>query len=155
MIGRAEARSFPSAKPMGLLWGAGELWGVQEALQKRLAHDGITLIRELARFDDATLFARYGKIGSPLHQCAPGEDERPVDPHREAKSMSSEITLDEDMSDPDKLRPILWQLAEIVTRRMKKAGIADGGVTLKLKTADPHIRLPDCRGYLHLTSGVE
>ena len=50
--------------------------------------------------------------------------------------MSSEITLDEDLSDPDKLRPILWQLAETVARRMKKAGIAGGGVTLKLKTAD-------------------
>ena len=69
--------------------------------------------------------------------------------------MSSEITLDEDLSDPDKLRPIVWQLTETVVRRMKKAGIADGGVTLKLKTADPHIRLPDCRRYLHLTSGVE
>ena len=50
--------------------------------------------------------------------------------------MSSEITLDEDLSDPTGLRPILWQLAETVARRMKKAGIAGGGVTLKLKTAD-------------------
>ena len=50
--------------------------------------------------------------------------------------MSSEITLDEDVSDPGRLRPILWQLAETVARRMKKAGIAGGGVTLKLKTAE-------------------
>ena len=39
-------------------------------------------------------------------------------------------------AEPDKLRPILWQLAETVARRMKKAGIAGGSVTLKLKTAD-------------------
>ena len=50
--------------------------------------------------------------------------------------MSSEITLDEDIADPEKLRPILWQLAETVSRRMKKAGIAGEGVVLKLKTAD-------------------
>ncbi len=75
-------------------------------------------------------------MGKRLHQCARGEDDRPVDPHREAKSMSSEITLDEDLSDPDKLRPILWQLAETVARRMKKPGIAGGGVTFKLKTAE-------------------
>ena len=50
--------------------------------------------------------------------------------------MSSEITLDEDISDPDRLRPILWQLAETVARRMKKAGVAGEGVTLKLKTED-------------------
>ena len=130
VIGRAEARTFLAAKPVRLLWGVGE------ALQKRLARDGITSIGELARLDEATLVARYGKIGKRLHRCARGEDDRPVNPDREAKSMSSEITLDEDLSDPDRLRPILWQLAETVARRMKKAGIAGGGVTLKLKTAD-------------------
>ena len=114
----------------------GLLWGVGPALQKRLTQDGITLIGELARLGEAELVARYGKIGGRLHQCARGEDDRPVDPDREAKSMSSEITLDEDVSDPDKLRPILWQLTETVARRMKKAGVAGRGVTLKLKTAD-------------------
>ena len=122
VIGRDEARPFLAGKPVGLLWGVGE------ALQKRLARDGVTLIGELARLDEATLVARYGKIGSRLHLCAHGEDDRPVDPDREAKSLSSEITLDEDLSDPDRLRPILWQLAETVARRMKKAGIAGGGV---------------------------
>lgn len=68
--------------------------------------------------------------------CARGEDDRPVDPGREAKSVSSEITLDTDIADADKLRPILWQLAETVGRRMKKAGVLGRCVTLKLKTAD-------------------
>ena len=130
MIGRTEARSFLAGKPVGLLWGVGE------AMQKRLARDGITLIGELPRLDEAALVARYGKIGRRLHLCARGEDDRPVDPDREAKSMSSETTLDEDISDLEKLRPILWQLAETVARRMKKAGIAGGGVTLKLKTSN-------------------
>ena len=130
MIGRAEARAFLAGRPVGLLWGVGQ------AMQQRLARDGITLIGELARLDEATLVARYGKIGKRLHQCARGEDEHPVDPHRETKSISSEITLDEDLSDPDTLRPILWRLAETVARRLKKAGFAAGGVTLKLKTAD-------------------
>ena len=130
VIGRAEARSFLAGKPVGLLWGVGP------ALQKRLTQDGITSIGELLRLGEAELVARYGKIGGRLHQCARGEDDRPVDPDRKAKSMSSEITLDEDVSDPDKLRPILWQLTETVARRMKKAGIAGRGVTLKLKTAN-------------------
>ena len=130
VIGRAEARSFLADKPVGLLWGVGQ------AMQRRLAGDGITLIGELARIDEAELAARYGKIGKRLWSCARGEDDRPVDPAREAKSMSSETTLDEDISDLEQLRPILWQLAETVARRMKKAGIAGGGVTLKLKTAD-------------------
>ena len=130
VIGRTEARSFLADKPVGLLWGVGR------AMQERLARDGITRIGALARLDEATLVARYGKIGRRLFQCARGEDDRRVEPEREAKSVSSEITLDEDLSDPAALRPILWRLAETVARRMKKAGIAGGGVTLKLKTAD-------------------
>ena len=130
VIGRAEARAFLADKPVGLLWGVGA------AMQRRLARDGIALIGELARLDEATLTARYGKIGRRLHRCALGEDDRPVDPQRETKSISSEITLDADLSAADALRPILWRLAETVARRLKKAGLAAGGVTLKLKTAE-------------------
>ena len=130
VIGRAEARPFLAGKPVGLLWGVGDV------LRNRLARDGIATIGQLARLDEAELVARYGKIGRRLFQCAHGEDDRPVDPDREAKSMSSEITLGEDLSDAARLRPILWPLAETVARRMKKAGVAGSGVTLKLKTAD-------------------
>ena len=130
VIGRAEAESFLSDKPVGLLWGVGP------ALRQRLAGDDITLIGELARVEEAELVARYGKIGKRLSLCARGEDERPVNPDRETKSMSSETTLDEDISDLEKLRQILWQLTEMVARRMRTAGIAGEGVTLKLKTSD-------------------
>ena len=105
-------------------------------MQRCLARDGITRIGALARLDEATLVARYGKIGERLAMCARCEDDRPVNPERETKSISSEITLDEDLSDPAALRPILWRLTETVARRLKKAGLAGGGVTLKLKTAD-------------------
>ena len=130
VIGRTEAKSFLSDKPVELLWGVGK------AMRQRLARDGIALIGELAQVEEAALVARYGKIGKRLSLCARGEDDRPVDPDHEAKSMSSEITLHEDLSDLEKLRPILWQLAETVAQRMKKAGIAGEGVTLKLKTSD-------------------
>ena len=93
-------------------------------------------VAQAARLGEAELAARYGKMGRRLYLCARGEDERHVDPVRETKSISSEVTLDEDLSDPEQLRPVLWRLAETVARRMKKAELAAGGVTLKLKTAD-------------------
>ena len=52
--------------------------------------------------------------------------------------MSSEITLDEDLTDPDKLRPIPWLLNETVAPRIKKAGIAGGGETV---TVEKPVRL--------------
>ena len=130
VIGRTEARSFLADKPVVLLWGVGE------AMRKRLARDGIRLIGELARHGEADLVAHYGKIGKQLYQFAQGEDDRPVNPDRETKSVSSEITLDEDLYHAEDLRPILWQLAETVARRLRKAGLAGRGVTLKLKTSD-------------------
>ena len=130
VIGRSEARSFLANKPVGLLWGVGK------AMRERLARDGITAIGELAQIDEAELIARYGKIGHRLWMCSRGEDDRAVEPGREAKSLSSEITLDRDISEFSELRPILWRLSETVARRMKKAGVAGQGVTLKLKTAD-------------------
>ena len=130
VIGRAEASSFLADKPVGLLWGVGK------AMREWLARDGITTIGELAQIDEAELVARYGKIGRRLSMCSRGEDDREVDPRQDAKSLSSEITLDHDISDFSELRPILWRLAETVARRMKKAGVVGEGVTLKLKTAD-------------------
>ena len=91
---------------------------------------------ELARIDEAELVARYGKIGRRLSLCARGEDDRRVDPAGKVKSISSETTLDKDTAELDRLRPILWQLTETVARRLKKAGLAGKGITLKLKTAD-------------------
>ena len=128
-IGRAEARTFLAARPVGLLWGVGPV------MERRLARDGITRIGELASIGKDELAARYGKIGRRLWSCARGEDDRPVDPNREVKSVSSEITLDEDIADPERLRSILWKLTETLARRLRKAGLAAGGVTLKLKTA--------------------
>ena len=130
VIGRAEARTFLADKPVSLLWGVGK------AMQERLGRDGIMRIGELARIDEAELVVRYGKIGCRLSLCARGEDDRRVDPEGKVKSMSSETTLDKDTAELDRLRPILWQLAETVARRLKKGGLAGKGVTLKLKTAD-------------------
>ncbi len=128
-IGRSEAGSFLAGRPVGLLWGVGPV------LQRRLARDGITRIGELAGIGEDELAARYGKIGRRLWACARGEDDRPVDPNRGTKSVSSEITLEEDIADSEQLRPILWQLTETLARRLRKAGLAAAGVTLKLKTA--------------------
>ena len=115
VIGRADARTFLAEKPVGLLWGVGK------AMRERLARDGITLIGELARIGEAELIARYGRMGRRLSMCSRGEDDREVDPNSDAKSLSSEITLERDASVFTELRPILWKLAETVARRMKSS----------------------------------
>jgi DNA polymerase-4 len=79
---------------------------------------------------------------------ARGEDDRAVDPSREAKSVSAETTFADDLSALTDLERALWPLAEKLSGRLKAKGLAAGGVTLKLKTASfqlrtRHARLPE------------
>src|SRR5260370_22041125 len=54
----------------------GWLWGVGRAMQRRLAGDGITLIRQLAEIRNRELALRYGRLRAPLAHLAPGADHR-------------------------------------------------------------------------------
>lgn len=130
VIGRAEALDFLAPRPVGTIWGAGR------ALVKTLEKDGIGTIAQLRTLDETTLVRRYGVIGRRLYAFARGEDFRRVDPVSETKSISAETTFETDVSDAESLKRDLWHLAETVAGRLKRAGLAGGAVTLKLKTAD-------------------
>jgi DNA polymerase IV len=129
-IGELEALAFLADKPVGLLWGVGK------ALQKSLHRDGIDTIGGLRRFDETELMKRYGAIGRRLWLFSHGRDERRVEAVSETKSISAETTFSENIRDVDGLRSVLWKLSEKVSKRLKKAGLAGGGLTLKLKQAD-------------------
>lgn len=134
VIGKGEARDFLAAKPVGLIWGVGP------ALRRRLSADGITTIGQLRGHEEAALVARYGAIGARLARFARGEDSRPVDPNAPTKSISAETTFERDIADAAALGRVLWPLAEKVSERLKRAGLAGGTVTLKLKSARFHTR---------------
>jgi len=130
VIGRAEALDFLAERPVSIIWGVGK------ALERRLARDGIHKVGDLRRFDETRLIARYGAVGGRLHRFAQGRDDRQVDPDAPTKSISAETTFEHDLSAPDPLLAQLWPLCETVARRLRRAGLAGRGVTLKLKTAD-------------------
>ena len=134
VIGRAEAVEFLSEKPVSLIWGVGK------AMQARLAADGIRAIGALQRMEEAELARRYGALGLRLARLARADDKRAVEPNGEAKSVSAETTFEMDIADLHTLKAILRALAEKVSRRLKKSGLAGRTVTLKLKTTDFRIR---------------
>ena len=129
VIGKAEATTFLAAQPVGLIYGVGQ------ATRARLAQDGITMIAQLQDLPEMELMRRYGSMGRRLSRLSRGEDDRTVEPEREAVGVSAETTFDEDLSDLDALSKELWQLAEELSRRLKRQGLAGGGVQLKLKTS--------------------
>ncbi len=142
VIGRAGAREFLADRSVS------EIWGVGKVLREKLAADGITRIGQLQDRDPLVLMARYGAIGDRLARFSIGQDDRRVQPEREAKNVSSETTFDQDIAAADRLGPILWRQCEKVARRLKKAELSGTTVTLKLKSADFKLRsraatLPD------------
>ena len=130
VIGRAEALDFLADKPVSLIWGVGQ------ALRRRLHADGLTTLRQLRDRPERALVARYGAIGRRLARFARGQDDRLVEPNAAAKSLSAETTLDDDVADAARLAAVLWTLCEKLAWRLKQARLSGRTVTLKLKTAE-------------------
>lgn len=108
-----------------------ELWGVGPKTAERLRQLGMSTIGDIATWSEADLVQRFGKHGSDLARRAKGIDERPVVTERDAKSISQEITFAKDVQSEEKLKQTLLQLAEGVSKSLKRQELA--GVTIKLK----------------------
>ena len=130
IIGKVDTLAVLAAKPVGAIWGVGK------ATQAQLAKGGITMINQLQSMEKNDLMRKFGNMGSRLYHLSRGEDIREVSTERETKSISAETTFNEDISDYKLLEPILWNLAQKVSRRAKASHMAGYTVTLKLKTKD-------------------
>ena len=134
VIGRSDAMEFLSSRPVSLIWGVGKVFA------DMLVLDGLLTIGDIRKRDVKWLISRYGSIGLRLHELSNGIDNRPVDPAGERKSISSEVTLDEDVRDFSVLCKILWRQAERVSERAKASDMAGRTVVLKVKTAGFQIK---------------
>ncbi len=134
VLGSGEAAAFLSPRPVT------QIFGVGKAAQARLAREGLRTVGDLQRAGEATLARRFGGEGTRLWRLAHGLDDRPVRSDRETKSVSAETTFDRDTADYRPLEQRLWRLCEKVSARLKAQELAGATVTLKLKTADFHIR---------------
>lgn len=113
-----------------------ELWGVGPKTAERLREFGITTIGDIAQWPEAQLATHFGKHGSDLARHAKGIDARPVEPQREAKSISQETTFTRDVRDGDQLRRVLREQAAAVARDLQRKGLSAATVKLKLRWAD-------------------
>lgn len=80
----------------------------------------------------------FGRQGRWIVQIANGVDDRRVEPYRpeDAKSISRELTFQEDVESFAFLQDVLLLLAISVERRAKRHGLHGRGVTLKLTYAN-------------------
>lgn len=130
VIGNQEALSFLRKQPVSIVWGVGKV------TQKMLARDGITSLSTVQDMDESELIRRYGSMGQHLSRLSKGHDSRSVSPSSGAKSISAETTFGDDKASREELLPVLRQLSQRVSKRLKDKHIAGQTIVLKLKTAD-------------------
>jgi DNA polymerase-4 len=112
------------------------LWGVGPVTAKRLRDRGIARVVDVRTADDATLRAAVGSSADWLRALAAGEDDRPVQPNRAAKSSSSECTYATDLVDLDRMREEIAEMSRENAEWLRERRLAARTVTIKVRYDD-------------------
>lgn len=130
IIGRTDAKAHLAALPVTRLWGVGP------AMQTKLNRAGFKTIGDIQHGSIDQLTRLCGTEALRLFNLAQGEDLRRVSSQRIRKSLSSETTFPQDISDPEELARQVRRAADQVGQQLRQLNLMATNVTLKLKTAD-------------------
>jgi DNA polymerase-4 len=75
-----------------------KIWGIGEKSERKLEELGAKTCGELQRFSRPELVNVFGKFGLELYDLCRGSDDRPVEPDRPRKSLSTEETFAVDLT---------------------------------------------------------
>ena len=114
----------------------GKLAGIGPKSAARLQADGVRTIGDLALMPDDWFTRRFGKRGSSVRDHARGIDGSPVQTVRETKSVSSETTFREDISEAEELRPVVERLSNSVASALVRKSLAGRTVSVKMRLSD-------------------
>ncbi len=128
----AEVAAFMKELP------AARIWGVGPVAAERLARRGIKSCGDLQKLEPQVLLKMFGRFGWELYELSRGIDRRPVEPFRPRKSMSTERTFAEDLTDLAECRvqldELYRELAADLRKRTERRAIER--LFVKLKFAD-------------------
>ena len=125
--------------------------GVGEHTLQILESMGVHTIQQLSQTTRSLLIHRLGKMGESLHEKAQGIHTSPVQPFHEAKSVSSEHTFEENITDTEALITELVRLTEKVAYSLRQDGQLAGCIAVKIRYPDFETRsrqttiTPTCR----------
>ena len=125
-----EGEGFVEALPVA------KFHGVGPATAAKMQRLGIETGADLKAWSLGALQARFGKSGAWYFGIARGVDDRPVNPNRVRKSSGSETTFDEDLTDPERIKAGVVEMADDVWAWCEKTGRRGRTVTVKVKWAD-------------------
>jgi DNA polymerase-4 len=113
------------------------LWGVGARTAETLHRLGIRTVRDLAQTPVDTLRRAVGSaVADHLSALAHGIDPRRVEPHEVEKSISTDRTLDTDLTTEAEVCRELLALSEELGRRVRSRGFVARTVGIKIRFAD-------------------
>ncbi|MDO4717390.1 MAG: DNA polymerase IV [Propionibacteriaceae bacterium] len=111
--------------------------GVGPVAEQRLSQLGMRTVADVQAARRTELVRELGSSwGNALADLALAQDERPVNPEREAKSISTEDTFETDLTDVARLHAIIEADAASVAGRLARAGLFARTVSIKVRLAD-------------------
>lgn len=109
------------------------LWGIGPVAERALRAAGYEHVRDLAQADANNLANIVGARASELIALARGQDDRPVEADRAAKSYGEENTFERDISEPAEITAALTSHAHAVAHRLRHDEISGRTITVKIK----------------------
>ena len=113
-----------------------KLPGVGKRTEEVLHRTGIRTVGDLARTSRGALASRFGAFGELLHDYANGIDHREVHPPGEAKSISREMTFQEDSRDRSFLLAVLRRQSEKVGEDLRDSRKQSRCIGIKVRYSD-------------------
>ena len=112
------------------------LWGVGPVTAKKLRARGIERLVDVRTTDERLLREAVGSVADWLRQLSHGVDDRPVTPHREAKSSGSENTYPEDLTHIGVIREEIADMAAHAVGWLVRKELMARTVTIKVRYSD-------------------
>jgi DNA polymerase-4 len=115
-----------------------KIWGIGEKTERKLEELGVKTCGELQRFSRPELVDLFGKFGIELHDLCRGIDQRPVEPDRPRKSLSTEETFAIDLTTLEQCEEKLEELFQemMADLAQKEATRSVTKIFVKLKFND-------------------
>ncbi|HEX3818131.1 MAG TPA: DNA polymerase IV [Chthoniobacterales bacterium] len=115
-----------------------KIWGIGAVTEQKLQQRGINTCGDLQRYSRIELQNIFGKFGAELFDLSRGIDERPVEPHRERKSLSNEETFATNLESlgacEEKLEELFVELMAELAQKENARTVTK--IFVKLKFAD-------------------
>ncbi|MEY3482000.1 MAG: polymerase [Actinomycetota bacterium] len=115
----------------------GMLWGVGPVTLEKLHRIGLKKVGDIAACELRVLQLALGEgHAQHLFELSHAIDDRDVEPERETKSIGSEETFGDDLTDVREVRRNLLRMADTVARRCRENSLTARTITLKVRYGD-------------------